>query len=266
MTRRAANDSTGGAPYDRAVDAPAAESLLDLAEARPVPGFAGSRARQHYWSAQALDVLLRHAADRSSTRAHGRGGPLSQSPQLSMCSGIFDQGTERFSSLSSADPAVRTSIADEAAPTRLAGVWQGADDGAAALRVQALELGSPDGDATVAALALTGLARSRSRSDIAEARALSGEALEVAKDSADPLGRSGAIHVLGVAAQMSVTCSRRASSMTRGCALARELRSCVGIASEAGSLSVVERRARRRRAGRRAGPRSARDRPPARRQ
>ncbi len=120
--------------------------------------------------------------------------------------------------------------------------WTGDDDRASALHGRALELGRRIGDTTVAALALTGLARLVLRSkDIAEARRLCREALALTEGTADRLGRSSAIHVLGVAAQMAGDLLEAREMMTERMALARELGSYAGLSMEASNLSMVER-------------------------
>ena len=117
----------------------------------------------------------------------------------------------------------------------------GDDDRASALHSRALEIGRQIGDPTITALALTGLARIALRSDVAEARRLSREALAVTQGTADRFGRSNAIHVLGVAAQMAGDLLEARELMTERMALARELGSYAGVSSEAGNLSMVER-------------------------
>lgn len=119
--------------------------------------------------------------------------------------------------------------------------WQGADDRASAFHGRALEIGRRIGNPTVAALALTGLARIALRSDIAEARRLCREALALAEGVADPLGRSSAIHVLGVAAQMAGDLLEAREWMTERIALARKMGSYAGVGMESGNLSMVER-------------------------
>jgi tetratricopeptide (TPR) repeat protein len=116
-------------------------------------------------------------------------------------------------------------------------LWRGADDASAELHRRALETDDP----TVKALALTGLARIALRTDVEEARRLCREALELSEALPDPAGRSNAIHVLGVAAQMSGDLSEARELMGRRMEIARELGSYAGVASEAANLSVVER-------------------------
>jgi tetratricopeptide (TPR) repeat protein len=119
--------------------------------------------------------------------------------------------------------------------------WQGADDRASVLFDEALAFGRRIDDPAVAAMALTGLARVALRTDVEEARRLCREALALAEGADDPIGRSSAMHVLGVAAQMAGDLVEAREFMTRQIALAREMGSARGIAVEASNLSMVER-------------------------
>lgn len=119
--------------------------------------------------------------------------------------------------------------------------WKGDDDHASDLHRRALEIGRSIGDPTLMALAMTGLARIALRSDVEEARRLCREALALTDGTTDRFGRSSAIHVLGVAAQMAGDLVEARELMTERMALARELGSYVGVSAEAGNLSVVER-------------------------
>lgn len=119
--------------------------------------------------------------------------------------------------------------------------WEGDDSRASGLHSRALEIGRQCGDPTVTALALTGLARITLRSDVEEARRLCREALAVSEDTTDRHGRSNALHVLGVAAQMAGDLLEARTLMSEQMALARELGNYVGVSSEAGNLSAVER-------------------------
>jgi non-specific serine/threonine protein kinase len=119
--------------------------------------------------------------------------------------------------------------------------WRGDDDRAAELHGRALEIGRRIEDPTVTAVALTGLARIALRSDIPEAQRLCREALAATEGTDDRLGRSNAVHVLAVAAQMSGDLLEARDLMSQRMELARELGSYAGVASEAGNLSMVER-------------------------
>jgi tetratricopeptide (TPR) repeat protein len=119
--------------------------------------------------------------------------------------------------------------------------WQGEDERARSLHDQALEIGRRLGDPTVIALALSGLARIALREDIEQARALCKEALEVSSGTDDKIGRSSALHVLGVSAQMAGDLEEARELMTMRLDLARELGDLIGVSGEASNLSVVER-------------------------
>ena len=91
------------------------------------------------------------------------------------------------------------------------------------------------------ALALAGLARTALRTDIEEARRLCREALSVTEGTDDVAGRSSAMHVLGVAAQIAGDFIEAQSMMSRRIGLARERGDFLTVSSEAGNLSMVER-------------------------
>lgn len=115
--------------------------------------------------------------------------------------------------------------------------WTGDDERAAAFFREAV--GS--GDVTAKALGLTGLARIALRTDVEEARRLCREARDVTEGTGDRLGRSSALHVLAVAAQMAGDLDEARELMSERMELARELGSYLGISSEACNLSMVER-------------------------
>jgi tetratricopeptide (TPR) repeat protein len=119
--------------------------------------------------------------------------------------------------------------------------WKGDDERSASLQNQALELGRQTKDPTVTALALVGLARIALRTDIEEARRLCREALAVTEGTADRVGRSSAMHVLGVTAQMAGDLLQARELMSQRIALAREQGNLATIGSESGNLSMVER-------------------------
>lgn len=119
--------------------------------------------------------------------------------------------------------------------------WRGDDDRASALHRRALEVGRRSGDATISALALTGLARIALRSNqLDDAQQLCREALTASQGEGSPLGRANALHVLGVAAQMAGNLSDAREFMGERMVLARELGQYGGIASEAANLAMVE--------------------------
>ena len=119
--------------------------------------------------------------------------------------------------------------------------WKGDYERSAALQNRALELSRQTNNPTVTALALVGLARIALQTDIEEARRLCREALAVTEGTDDRAGRSSAMHVLGVAAQMSGDFLEARELMSQRIALAREQGNFATISSEAGNLSMVER-------------------------
>jgi tetratricopeptide (TPR) repeat protein len=119
--------------------------------------------------------------------------------------------------------------------------WQGADEDACSLHGRSLQLARRLGDPTTVALALCGLARVALREDLDWARTLCEEALQTVHDTDDQLGRSNALHVLGVAAQMEGNLEQARDLMTRRIEAAQRLGDFAAVASECANLSVVER-------------------------
>ena len=119
--------------------------------------------------------------------------------------------------------------------------WMGDDGRAAELFNQALEIARRLDDAPLISGALGGLARVALRTDVAEGRRLAAEALAVSEAAADEAGRSNALHLLGVGAQIAGDLSEARDWMTQRLALLREGDNEFLIASEAANLSMVER-------------------------
>lgn len=120
--------------------------------------------------------------------------------------------------------------------------WKGDDERSTSLQNRALELGREANNPSITALALVGLARIALRTeDVKEARRLCREALAVTEGTADRVGRSSAMHVLGVAAQMAGDFLEARDVMSQRIALAREMGNLATVSSEAGNLSMVER-------------------------
>jgi tetratricopeptide (TPR) repeat protein len=119
--------------------------------------------------------------------------------------------------------------------------WLGQDDRAAELFERGLEIGRAIGDAPMISQALGGLARVALRTDVAEGRRLAGEALTVSDGAADEAGRSNALHLLGVGAQIAGDLPEARQWMTQRLALVRAQGNQFLVASEAGNLSMVER-------------------------
>lgn len=120
--------------------------------------------------------------------------------------------------------------------------WKGEDARSASFQNRAVELGRQTNNPTVIALALVGLARIALRTSVEDARRLCREALAVTEGTSDRLGRSSAMHVLAVGAQMAGDLIEARDLMTQRIALAREAGNFAVISSEAGNLCMVERR------------------------
>ena len=119
--------------------------------------------------------------------------------------------------------------------------WTGDDERATALFEEALAVGRELGDAVLTSGALGGLARVALRMDVAEGRRLAAEALEVSTAAGDEMGRSNALHLLGVGAQIAGDLPDARSWMVERLALVRRQGNDFLIASEAANLSMVER-------------------------
>jgi tetratricopeptide (TPR) repeat protein len=119
--------------------------------------------------------------------------------------------------------------------------WMGDDEQAAELFGGALAIGRRLGDAPMTSQALGGLARVALRTDVPEGRRLAREALAVSDAADDEPGRSNALHLLGVGAQIAGDLLEARDWMTQRLALVRATNNGFLIASEAANLSMVER-------------------------
>ena len=119
--------------------------------------------------------------------------------------------------------------------------WLGDDARASELFGRALDAGRELAEPALTSQALGGLARVALRSDVAEARRLAHEALAVSDGAGDEAGRSNALHLLGVGAQIAGDLIEARSWMTQRLALVRATGNEFLIASEACNLSMVER-------------------------
>ena len=120
--------------------------------------------------------------------------------------------------------------------------WMGDDKRSSSLQNRAVELGRQTNNPTITALALVGLARLALRShDTDAARRLCREALAVTEGTDDRSGRSSAMHVLGVAAQMAGDFLEARDVMRQRIALAREMGNLATVSIECNNLSMVER-------------------------
>jgi hypothetical protein len=119
--------------------------------------------------------------------------------------------------------------------------WMGEDLRAAELFGRALDGARALRDAPLTSQALGGLSRVALRTDPAAGRRLAREALAVSEAASDEAGRSNALHLLGVGAQIEGDLLEARDWMTQRLALVRETGNAILIASEACNLSMVER-------------------------
>lgn len=119
--------------------------------------------------------------------------------------------------------------------------WMGDDDRADSLFGRSLELARQVGDAQLTSQALGGLARVGFRRDLARGRQLAREALEVSEAADDEAGRSNALHLLGVGAQIAGELEEARRWMTARLAIVRSQGNDLLVASEVANLSMVER-------------------------
>lgn len=119
--------------------------------------------------------------------------------------------------------------------------WMGDDAAASDGFGRALEIGRRLDDAPLTSQALGGLARVALRSDVPEGRRLAHEALAVSSAADDEAGRSNALHLLGVGAQIAGDLPEARDWMVQRLALVRSTGNEFLIGSEAANLSMVER-------------------------
>lgn len=224
------------------MDSTAAESLLDLAE-QASAGATGPDAKDAL--AQLDDRLVDlHAALEYLVDAERTDEALRLANALYrfwITKQRFDEGAAWF------DRALTSAGGDErlrGKALQLAGFmpfWADDDGRAAELFGRALEIGRRLGDAPMVSQALGGLARVALRTDVAEGRRLAREALAMSDEVADEPGRSNALHLLGVGAQIAGDLAEARDWMTQRLALVREAGNEFLTASEACNLSMVER-------------------------
>ena len=224
------------------MDARAAESLLSLAEeASPRLRGPGAKAALQQLESKHSDLLaaLQWFVDHERTDEALR--LANALYRFWITQQRFDEGALWFDRV----------LGSPAGETRLRGAafinagfmpfWLGQDDGAAAHFGRGLEIGRQLGDPPMISQALGGLARVALRTDVAEGRRLAREALAVSEGAADEPGRSNALHLLGVGAQIAGDLQEARDWMTQRLALVRATGNELLIASEASNLSMVER-------------------------
>jgi tetratricopeptide (TPR) repeat protein len=230
----------------RIVDAQAAESLLAFAEGAG-PGLRGADANALFEELEA-----RYADLLAAIQWFLDNGRNDEALRLAialapvwMARKRLDEGLEWFDKVLAADGGSDTVRGNAYFQAGLLAFWPGYDERATELHHQALAIGRRTGDPTVTAQALTGLARlalrSGNASDIKEARWLCREAMTITEGTADTVGRSNAMHVLAVAAQMAGDFEEARDLMNQRIALARATGNLATVSSEAGNLSMVER-------------------------
>ena len=119
--------------------------------------------------------------------------------------------------------------------------WMGDDGRAQLLFGQGLEIARQLGDAPLTSQALGGLVRVALRTNVPEARRLAHEALDISDAAGDEAGRSNALHLLGVGAQVAGDLPEAQKWMSERLVLVRSLGNEFLVASEASNLSMVER-------------------------
>jgi len=226
----------------RIVEAETAESLLRFAE-NEAPGLKGLDSKA------ALEQLERRYADLQAAMEwfieHGRSSEAlrlaSSLVGFWMATKRLDEGSawlERVLELPGGEDAARGQALFDAGYLAF---WRGENERSSSLHNRALELGRRTNHPTVTALSLVGLARIALRTDVEAARRLCREALAVTEGTADQTGRSHAMHVLAVAAQMAGDLPEARERMRQRIALARETGNFATISIESNNLSMVER-------------------------
>ncbi|MCI0581595.1 MAG: hypothetical protein L0227_01665 [Chloroflexi bacterium] len=119
--------------------------------------------------------------------------------------------------------------------------WGGAYDRSGELSNRAIELGRAANAPSVVSFSLGVLARIALNTDVEEAKRLLREAIAVTEGTDDIAGRSSAMHVLGVAYQMSGELEKAREVMSARIELGRETDNAYLVAIESANLSMVER-------------------------
>jgi tetratricopeptide (TPR) repeat protein len=228
------------------VDASSAESLLDFAEGAS-PRLRGVEANATFDALEQKDADLLAALQWFLDNARTDDAlrlAIALAP-VWMARKRLDEGLEWFDKTLAAEGGNDLTRGNAYFQAGLLAFWPGYDERSADYHGKALAIGRRTGDATVTALALTGLARlalrSGNASDIKEARWLCREALAITEGMDDNVGRSNATHVLAVAAQMAGDFPEARDLMNQRIATARKTGNLATVSSEAGNLSMVER-------------------------
>ena len=224
------------------MNAPTAQSLLEMAEVLR-PRLRGAEA----------GVALRQFEERygelpAAIEWFGREGRVDEARRLAsalvpfwMATKRLDDGLEQFErvlALAGGDDDQRSRALFNAGYLAF---WKGEYERSSRFQGEAVTVSRSVNNPTVTALALAGLARIALQSDVAEARRLCLEAIAETEGTDDEAGRSSAMHVLGVAAQMAGDLVEARDVMSRRIALARQTGDLYSVSSECGNLCMVER-------------------------
>ncbi len=153
----------------------------------------------------------------------------------------FDEGAESFEQVLGSGAGDERHRGKACVNAGFMPFWTGDDERAAFLFGEGLETGRRLGDPPIISEALGGLSRVALRTDVTEGRRLAREALDVSEAAEDEPGRSNALHLLGVGAQIAGDLPEARHWMTQRLALVRTTGNEFLIASEASNLSMVER-------------------------
>jgi tetratricopeptide (TPR) repeat protein len=225
------------------VDARTAESLLAIAE--------GARAGLRGDDASALDTFATHyPAMLEAMDWHIGGGRPDDAYQFAstlvplwMATKRMDEGIRWFTDTLRDHPAATGARHGRALYDHGYLLFWTGDYGLASDRFAAArELADQAGDYDLAALALAGSARVALNDDLADAIQLLREAERVTADMPDSPGRSSALHVLGVALQLSGDLEGARAVMRERLARGQSLGNDSIVFIESTNLSMVERK------------------------
>lgn len=229
-------------PYDGGVDATGAEALLALAED------ASPRLRGADGKAALAELEGSHEQLLATMAWFLDQGRVDEALRLTIAmyrywitQQAFAEGAEWFDRVLEAGGG---DVRRRGSAHNLAGFmpfWMGDDDAAAAHFGRGLEIGREFEDGPMISQALGGLARVALRTDVVEGRRLAAEALAVSEAANDEAGRSNALHLLGVGAQIAGDLGEARDWMTQRLAVVRGSGNELLVASEAANLSMVER-------------------------
>ena len=241
--RHSAQRDGNAASYARTMDAEAAAALVEIAEE------AQARTRRQDLGATA-EVEARYPEMLHALDWHLDAGQLEAAYRLATALVQFWISTKR---IDDGDAwfarALGTTAGDDAARAHALHehgylvFWAGRYDVAGQRFAESLAMAEQLADPSLQALALAGLARIALSSDVDEALRLLRRAVEVTEGLADSdRGRSSALHVLGVALQMSGDLEAAREVMSARLSMGRSTGDQFVVWVESANLSMVERR------------------------